>query len=67
MKQAITSSDSAIHKKVEDLQSRVNKQADIKAKQQRYLEHMGRKARECNIAVLGVPDDNESLDSVTKS
>lgn len=66
MKQAITSPESAINKKVEELQSQVNKQADIIAKQQRYLEHIDRRERECYLIVLGVPDNNESLDSLDK-
>ena len=38
LKQAVMSPDSAINKKVNDLQQQVNKQADIITKQQHYLE-----------------------------
>lgn len=62
LKQALMSPDSAINKKVEDLQQQVNKQAEIIAKQQRYLEVLDRKERECNLVVLGVPEDREALD-----
>ena len=65
LKQALMSPDSAINKKVEELQLQVNKQGDIIAKQQRYLEAIDRKERECNLVLLGVPDDNEALDGAT--
>lgn len=65
LKQALMSPDSAINKKVDALQEQVNKQADIIAKQQRYLESLDRKERECNLVVLGVPEDREALDGAT--
>ncbi|MPC55662.1 hypothetical protein E2C01_049604 [Portunus trituberculatus] len=40
---AVTAPDSYINKKFEDLQAQVNKQAEILAKQQRYLEILDRK------------------------
>lgn len=65
LKQAVTSPDSAINKKVEELQQQVDKQADIIAKQQRFLESLDRKERECNLIVMGIPEDNEALDGAT--
>ena len=41
------------------------KQNEIIAKQQVYLEKQDSKERECNVVILGVPEDNESLDSAT--
>lgn len=65
LKQAVMSPDSAINKKVQELQQQVNKQADIIAKQQRYLESLDRKERECNLVVMGIPEDQEALDGAT--
>ncbi len=62
---AVTAPDSYINKKFEELQAQVNKQAEILAKQQRYLEILDRKERENNLIVTGVPDENESLDGAT--
>ena len=38
------------------------KQDEIIAKQQIFLERQDSKERECNLVILGIPDDNESLD-----
>lgn len=65
LKQAVMSPDSAINKKVEELQQQVNKQADIISKQQQYLESLDRKERECNLVVMGVPEEHEALDGAT--
>ena len=50
---------------MDELQAQVNKQADIIAKQQRFLESLDRKERECNLILLGVPEEHESLDGAT--
>lgn len=65
LKNVITSQDSAVNKKLNDLQSQVNTQAEIIKKQQRFLEAIDRKERECNLVILGVPDGLESLDGAT--
>lgn len=65
VKQALASPNSAINKKLADLQQQVNTQAEVIAKQQRFLEGLDKKERECNLVVLGVPDTNESLDGAT--
>lgn len=66
LKQAVMSPDSAIiNKKVEELQQQVNTQSTIIAKQQRYLESLDRKERECNLIVMGVPEHHEALDGAT--
>ena len=64
LKTAVTSPGSVINKKLENLQEQVDKQADIIAKQQRFLETLDRKERESNLVILGVPDGNETLDGV---
>ena len=65
LKDTLTSPESAINIKVSDLQSQLNKQAEIISKQQRFLEDIDRKERECNLVLFGVPDDNESMDGAT--
>ncbi len=35
------------------------------ARQQRFLEDIDRKARECNLVLLGIPEEQESLDGAT--
>ena len=61
LKQTITAPDSFINKRYDELQRQVDKQADIIAKQQRYLEFLDRKERENNIIITGVPEENEAL------
>lgn len=62
LKDMITSPDSQINKNYAELKSRVDKQAEIMAKQQRFLEALDRKEREANVVILGVPDEQEALD-----
>ena len=52
-------------KQVEELKLQLSKQNEIVVKQQIFLEHLDRRERECNIVILGVPDDNEALEGVT--
>ena len=61
LKTAVTSPESVINKKLQNLQAQVDKPAEIISKQQRFLETLDRKERESNLALLGVPDGNESL------
>ena len=65
VKTALTSTESPINKKVAELQQQVNMQSDIIAKQQRYLEMLDRKERECNLVLLGVPEDGENIGNAT--
>ena len=68
LKSAITAPDGvvcAINKKVSDLQTQVEKQVEIISRQQRYLEALDKKERENNIIILGVPDNQESLNGAT--
>ncbi len=62
LKNIITSPDSVMNKNYEELKARVDKQAEIIAKQQQYLEYVDRKEREGNVVILGVPDEHESLE-----
>lgn len=66
LKQALTSPGSAINTKITELQQQVNVQAEIISKQQRFLEGLDRKERECNLVILGVPDNGEELDGETE-
>lgn len=65
LKNVITSPDSVINVKISALQAQVDKQAEVIASQQRYLEILDRKERENNIIITGVPDENESLEGAT--
>lgn len=65
IKKALTSPDSAINRQVRDLQDQVNKQQEVIARQQRFLEDIDRKARECNLVLLGIPEEQESLEGAT--
>lgn len=65
LKKTIATQDSTVLKKITELKSQVDRQAEIIAKQQRYLEMIDRKERECNLVITGVPDEHESLDGAT--
>lgn len=47
------------------MQSQVDKQADIIARQQRFLEGTDRKERECSLIITGVPDVHECVEGAT--
>lgn len=65
LKRTLMSPESFVGKKFAELNERVEKQAEIIARQQRYLEMIDRKDREMNVIVLGLPDENEALDGAT--
>lgn len=65
LRRAISSSEVDVNKKLEDMQVKIDKQAEIIVHQQRFLEALDRKERECNLIVLGVPDDGLALDGAT--
>lgn len=62
LKKLITSPDNVFAKKLADLHDKIDKQADIISKQQRFLEMLDRREREMNIVVLGLPEEGEALD-----
>lgn len=61
LKTALTSPDSFVTKKFTELQEKIEKQAEIIASQQRFLEMLDRRERETNVVVLGLPDEGEAL------
>lgn len=65
LRKDVAAPDSYINKRYDELKAQVDKQADILAKQQRYLEVLDRKERENNLIVTGVPDESESLEGGT--
>ena len=65
LKNAITSPDSIVNKKISALQEQVNRQAEVIASQQRFLEVIDRKERETKLVITGEPDENESLEGAT--
>lgn len=62
LRTALTSPESLFTKKFTELQTKINKQAEIIASQQRFLEMLDRKEREMNVVVLGLPEEGEALD-----
>ena len=52
-------------KQFDDFKQQLVKQNEIIAKQQLYLEQHDRKERECNLVILGVPEETEALDGAT--
>ena len=65
LRKEVAAPDSYIHRRYDELKAQVDKQADIIAKQQHYLEVLDRKERENNLIVTGVPDESESLEGGT--
>lgn len=65
LRKAVTAPDSVINKKFDDLQTQIDKQAEIIDRQQRFLESLDRKEREKNLIILGVPEVETSLEGVT--
>lgn len=65
IKTSLASQHADMKTKVDELQKQVDKQGEVIARQQRYLEYIDRKERECNLVVLGVPEEAESLDGAT--
>ena len=65
LKTAFADNQEATRKQFEDIKKQIEKQNEIIAKQQQYLERQDSKARECNLVVLGVPEDSEALDGAT--
>ena len=49
-------------KQIDELKQQISKQNEVIAKQQLYLEQLDRKERECNLVILGVPEDSEALE-----
>ncbi len=62
LKNTIMAQNTMVNKNYEELKIQVDKQAEIIAKQQQYLEYLDKKEREDNVVILGVPDEQESLD-----
>ena len=62
LRTALASPDSFFSKKFTELQTKIDKQAEVIASQQRFLEMLDRKEREKNVVVLGLPDEGEAFD-----
>lgn len=62
LRTTLASPESFISKKFTELQTKIDKQAEIIASQQRFLEMLDRKEREMNVVVLGLPDEGEAFD-----
>ena len=62
LKSLVTSPESAANKKIAALEARLEKQDEIIAKHQLYMESLDRREREANVIILGVPDEGEALE-----
>lgn len=62
LKESITHPESVFNKKITHMQEQINRQGEVIAKQQSFLEAIDRKERETRLVVLGVPDESEALD-----
>ena len=65
IKSMLLSPDSSVNKRITELEDKVDKQAQIIAVQQQFLEAVDKREREANVVILGVPDQNESLEGAT--
>lgn len=54
--------EATVDKKLAEMQCKIDQQAEVITKQQLFLENIDRKERETNLVVLGVPDEQESMD-----
>ncbi len=66
LKRLVTSPDNATNKKISALEAKLEKQEEIIAQHQRFMESLDRKERENNVVVLGVPDERQALDGATQ-
>ena len=64
-KSALTDLQESSRKQFQEFKQQLDKQNEIIAKQQLYLERQDRKERECNLVILGVPEEREALDGAT--
>ena len=65
LKKLLNENQETSRKQVDELRQQVSKQNQVIAKQQQFLEQLDRKERECNLVILGVPDDHETLEGAT--
>ncbi|MPC40761.1 hypothetical protein E2C01_034328 [Portunus trituberculatus] len=62
LKDLVTSPDISTNKRLTALETRLEQQEQVIAKQQQFIESLDRKEREANLVILGVPDEREALD-----
>ena len=65
VKSQFSSPESGINQRMTKLQEKVDKQAEIIASQQNFLEAFDIKERETRLIILGKPDESESLEGET--
>lgn len=65
LKRLVSSPDSVVNQKFAVLQSQIDKEAEVIARQQQFLEVLDLKERETNLIVTGVPDEHKSLEGET--
>ena len=65
VKRSLASPESAFNRKLADMQAQIDKQSEIIAQHQLFLEKVDRRERETKLVVLGVPEENEEFNGVT--
>ena len=65
LRQLYTQAEQANSKKIDEMQKKLEKQAEILLSQQLFLENVDRKERETHLVLLGVPEDQEALEGAT--
>ena len=66
LKNTIKENDARYNERLTALETRAAKQDEITANHQNFFERIDTSQRETKLVVLGVPDDNESLDGATE-
>ena len=65
LRQTVSNFEDSSKKKLQEMQAKLDKQADIIMAHQMFLENIDRKGREDHLIVFGVPEDQEALDGAT--
>ena len=64
-RQDMMAPDSTINRKMAAMQAQIDQQADVIKQQQLFMEAIDRKERETKLVVLGVPEEDESMEEAT--
>ena len=65
LKETIKNNEERFNSRLSELETRISKQDEIIKNQQGFFEKLDSKERETKLVVLGVPDEQESLDGAT--
>ena len=65
LKQSFADTEARLNSRINDLESQAKVRDDLLKNQQDFCESVDRELRETKLVILGVPDENESLDGAT--